>query len=129
MAAEGALHQAPVPGTAAACDSGYRLVPVGMTLAPRAGAMWELCLSCEIFIFKTLVLEIETSMFQALERMQSSLLLQLGPEKKEGLTRFLFLNPKYSILYPHMVHTERLRYEKYVAFGTLKTLTLFLQDF
>lgn len=73
-AAEGALHQAPVPWIAAVRDSGYRLVQIHITLAPLTEAIRVLSLSHEIFIFKTLVLELEMSMLKVLGRMENSLL-------------------------------------------------------
>lgn len=61
-------------------DSGYRLVQIHRQLAPLTEAIWELFSSHEIFIVKTLVLEIEMSM-KLLKRVENSLSLQLRPEK------------------------------------------------
>lgn len=99
-AAQGALHQARLL-IAAVRNSGYRLVSIHIKLAPLTKAISVLCVSHKTFIFKTLALKTEMSMLKVLKGMQSSLLLQSGPEKKYLLTK---KTPKYSILYPHAAH-------------------------
>lgn len=85
----------PVLFIAAQRDLGYGLVQIHVQRAPLTEATLVLSLSHEIFIFKTLVLEIEVST-KVLKRVESSLELQSEPEKRT--CEFLYKSRVFNIV-------------------------------
>lgn len=81
----------PILLIAAQRDSGHRLVQIHIQLAPTTEAIWVLCFSHGIFIFKTLLLEIEMST-KVLKRVESSLLLQSRPGKSKNLWIYIYMH-------------------------------------
>lgn len=134
------LRQQKVPFTgpilliAARRDSGYRLVQIHIQLAPLTEAIWVLCFSCGIFIFKTLLLEIKMSM-KVLKRVESSLLLQSRPGKSKNLWIYIYIHTQahthtyisqvfniiFNIVCSGATHLS-LQYEKYTLSWCTETL-------